>query len=165
MRVAVIGAGQVGAALATALRRSGLEVVLGVREPDPSRPDDKSIAHAVGDAVATILATPFAAVADVMAAAGGFAGRAAVQGVQPDRVRDHAGGHGIPPKPVMFVAGDDAGAKPLVLELVDAAGSEAVDAGGPRAARLLEPLAMLWIELARLRGLGSGVAFTMQRRV
>ena len=44
------------------------------------------------------------------------------------------------------------------------AGFEAIDAGGLRAARLLEPLAMLWIELALKRGLGSGFTFTVQRK-
>ncbi|MBV9748685.1 MAG: hypothetical protein JO157_07715, partial [Acetobacteraceae bacterium] len=67
-------------------------------------------------------------------------------------------------RPVMFVAGDDEAAKPMVLGLVADAGFEAVDAGGLRAARLIEPLAMLWIELARKRGFGSDFAFTLQRK-
>jgi 8-hydroxy-5-deazaflavin:NADPH oxidoreductase len=33
-----------------------------------------------------------------------------------------------------------------------------------RAARLLEPLAMLWIELALKRGQGHGFAFALTRR-
>jgi predicted dinucleotide-binding enzyme len=64
----------------------------------------------------------------------------------------------------MFVAGDHAPGKPIVTRLVEDAGFEAIDAGGLRAARLLEPLAMLWIELARKRGLGSGFTFALQRK-
>ena len=44
--------------------------------------------------------------------------------------------------PVMFVAGDDAVRKPTVMRLVTDLGFDAVDAGGLRAARLLEPLGM-----------------------
>lgn len=66
-------------------------------------------------------------------------------------------------RPVMFVAGDDARRKPLVLELVADLGFEAVDAGPLSAARLLEPLALLWIELALKRGQGRDFAFAMTR--
>ncbi len=67
-------------------------------------------------------------------------------------------------KPSMFVAGDDDGHKPVVMGLVEDAGFEAIDMGGLRAARLLEPLAMLWIQLARQRGLGADFTFALQRR-
>jgi predicted dinucleotide-binding enzyme len=67
-------------------------------------------------------------------------------------------------KPAMFVAGDDPAGKQLVMTLVGDAGFEAVDVGGLRGARLLEPMAMLWIELARKLGLGSDFAFTLQRK-
>jgi hypothetical protein len=51
-------------------------------------------------------------------------------------------------KPVMFLAGDDAGAKLTVTALAADIGFEAFDAGGLRAARELEPLAMIWIRRA-----------------
>ena len=69
-----------------------------------------------------------------------------------------------PARPVMFVAGDDAAGKKTVLTLVADCGFEPVDAGGLRCARLLEPLAMLWIELARKRGRGPQFTFILQRR-
>ena len=59
---------------------------------------------------------------------------------------------GYSTKPVMFVAGDDASKKPAVMSLVSDLGFESVDAGPLAAARLLEPLAMLWIELVMKRG-------------
>jgi predicted dinucleotide-binding enzyme len=67
-------------------------------------------------------------------------------------------------RPVMFVCGDDARAKPAVLTLVSELGFDAVDAGPLKVARLLEPLAMLWIHLAHDRGLGREIAFALLRR-
>jgi 8-hydroxy-5-deazaflavin:NADPH oxidoreductase len=64
-------------------------------------------------------------------------------------------------KPVMLVAGDDAGRKPKVMELVGKLGFEAVDAGSLKNARLLEPLAMLWIDQAMKRGRGRDLAFAL----
>ena len=68
------------------------------------------------------------------------------------------------PRPVMFVAGDDAAQKPRVLALVDELGFDAVDAGPLLNARILEPLAMLWIELAMKRGHAREFAFAIVRR-
>jgi predicted dinucleotide-binding enzyme len=67
-------------------------------------------------------------------------------------------------RPVMFVCGDDARAKPTVLKLVAELGFDAVDAGPLKIARLLEPLAMLWIHLALNQGLGREIAFALLRR-
>jgi hypothetical protein len=64
----------------------------------------------------------------------------------------------------MFVCGDDPSAKTLVAELVRALGFEVVDAGPLRNARLLEPLAMLWITLAYGLGHGPNIAFRLLRR-
>jgi predicted dinucleotide-binding enzyme len=70
----------------------------------------------------------------------------------------------FPQPPVMFVAGDDATRKPVVLGLVGELGFEAVDAGPLRIARLLEPYGMLWIDQALNRGAGRGFAFVRVRR-
>ena len=64
----------------------------------------------------------------------------------------------------MFVCGDDAGAKATVSELVKALGFDVVDAGPLASARLLEPLAMLWISLAYAWGQGTDIAFRLLRR-
>jgi predicted dinucleotide-binding enzyme len=50
------------------------------------------------------------------------------------------------------------------MSLVSDLGFEAVDAGPLTVARLLEPLGMLWIELALKRGRGRDFAFAMVRR-
>jgi predicted dinucleotide-binding enzyme len=67
-------------------------------------------------------------------------------------------------KSVMFVAGDDAAARPKVIALLAALGFEVIDAGPLRNARVLEAHAMLWIELALKRGLGRDFAFAILRR-
>jgi predicted dinucleotide-binding enzyme len=63
----------------------------------------------------------------------------------------------------MFVAGDDATKKPLVLDLVASVGFEAIDFGALSGARLLEPLALAWIRMA-YGGLGRDFAFALARR-
>ena len=68
-----------------------------------------------------------------------------------------------PENPVMFVAGDEAPAKPKVLGLVHDLGFEAVDAGPLKMTRLLEPYAMLWISLALKQGLPRHFAFRLIR--
>ncbi|HZQ12276.1 MAG TPA: NAD(P)-binding domain-containing protein [Pseudolabrys sp.] len=65
---------------------------------------------------------------------------------------------------VMFVAGDDAANKPKVIKLVGDLGFEVIDAGPLRNARLLEAHAMLWIDLALVRGQGRDFAFGILRR-
>ena len=67
-------------------------------------------------------------------------------------------------KAVMFVAGDDSAKKPTVLNLVSDLGFETIDAGPLRNARLLEAHAMLWIDLALVRGQGRDWAFGILRR-
>ncbi|SDR62106.1 hypothetical protein SAMN05444161_0249 [Rhizobiales bacterium GAS191] len=201
MQVAIIGSGRVGGALAQALGRAGHEVRFGSRKPDPGKAGEAGIADAVAAADATILAIPFDAVDEAIAAAGGLAGKVLIDATNPLGMRD--GGLGLTlgfdtsgaeriaaaaphahvfkafnqtgfenmadasayaSRPVMFVAGDHEAAKPMVLSLVADAGFEAVDAGKLRAARLLEPLALLWIELARKRGGGANFTFTLQRK-
>lgn len=67
-------------------------------------------------------------------------------------------------RPVMFVAGDDAEARAVVLGLAGDLGFEGVDAGALAMSRYLEPLAMLWIRLANAQGQGQQFAFSLVRR-
>lgn len=66
-------------------------------------------------------------------------------------------------KAVMFVAGPGGADKKTVLRIVADVGFEAVDAGELKAARLLEPLAMLWVQLA-LKEHTRELALVMARR-
>ncbi|HYJ58079.1 MAG TPA: NAD(P)-binding domain-containing protein [Methyloceanibacter sp.] len=63
---------------------------------------------------------------------------------------------------IMFVAGPGDAGKSTVL--VEDVGFDAVDAGELKAARLLEPLAMLWLQPALVQGAGRDLAFVMARR-
>lgn len=65
---------------------------------------------------------------------------------------------------VMFVCGDDAPARATVCELSEAIGFETIDAGGLKIARLLEPLAMLWIHLSFTTALKRDFAFALLHR-
>src|SRR6266487_4536147 len=67
-------------------------------------------------------------------------------------------------RPVMFLCGDDADAKGVVMKLGQDVGFEMIDAGDLAIARLLEPVAMLWIHLAFRGGLGRDFAFKLLRR-
>ena len=64
----------------------------------------------------------------------------------------------------MLICGDDAAAKKAVLALAEVLGFDPVDAGPLTQARLLEPLAMLWISLAYAYGHGPDIAFKLLRR-
>jgi 8-hydroxy-5-deazaflavin:NADPH oxidoreductase len=63
-----------------------------------------------------------------------------------------------------FYCGDDAESKALVSGLIQEIGLNPVDVGPLRNARLLEPLALLWIDLAINQGWGPNHAFKIIRR-
>lgn len=64
----------------------------------------------------------------------------------------------------MFVAGDDDGARSVTASLVAELGFEAIEVGGLETSRLLEPHAVLWIELALMHGQGRNLAWGLLRR-
>jgi 8-hydroxy-5-deazaflavin:NADPH oxidoreductase len=64
----------------------------------------------------------------------------------------------------MFLCGDDADARASVGRLAEEIGFEAVDNGPLERARLLEPLAMVWITLAYAQGWGPDFGFALLRR-
>jgi len=64
----------------------------------------------------------------------------------------------------LFICGDDLDAKSKVKQLGLDLGFDVIDAGPIINARLVEPLAMLWIELAYKQGMGTDIAFKLLRR-
>ncbi len=66
-------------------------------------------------------------------------------------------------KPDMFIAGNDTAAKQTVGEILTAFGWETVDVGGIEGARLLEPLCILWVKYAMVKG-GWNHAFKLLRK-
>jgi predicted dinucleotide-binding enzyme len=67
-------------------------------------------------------------------------------------------------KLMMAVAGDDAAAKKTVMGLASDLGFEPVDTGPLTMCRYLEPLAMIWINLAYAQGMGREFGFALLRR-
>jgi hypothetical protein len=67
-------------------------------------------------------------------------------------------------RPVQFVAGDNAEAKKTVRGLVEDLGFEVLDAGPLKAARLLEPMAMVWIDQAMRYGMSPDRAWALMER-
>jgi len=63
-----------------------------------------------------------------------------------------------------FICGDDLEAKSIVHKLGEEIGFDVIDAGPLKNARLIEPLAMLWIDLAYKQGMGTDIAFKLLRR-
>lgn len=200
MRIAIIGAGNVGGALGGSWARAGHEVVFGVREPQSAKTDALLAATGPNAAVATVpaavrgaevvaLATPWTATPAAVQSAGDLTGKVLIDCTNPlkftpgvglelalgfsesgaEQIASRAPGARVVKafntygyenfadaaypnasglRPLMFLAGDDPDAKRVVGGLAAEIGFEAFDAGGLRAARELEPLAMLWIRTA-----------------
>jgi 8-hydroxy-5-deazaflavin:NADPH oxidoreductase len=201
MKIAVLGAGNVGKALGKALAARGHDIVYGVRDPKRSEAKPaKTVSDAIQGSEAVILATPYDATSALLRGnATALAGKVVIDATNPLKpdlsglslTADVSGaellqreapsallfkafnttGYGNMQNPdypqgraVMFVAGPDGKGKQTVMQLVTEVGFDAVDAGDLTQARLLEPLAMLWIKLAFAEGLGVDCAFVLARR-
>ena len=64
----------------------------------------------------------------------------------------------------MLYAGDDAGAKTVAARLARDLGFDPIDLGPLTAARLLEPLALVWITLAHRQKLGTDIVLNVVHR-
>jgi len=112
MRIAIIGAGNVGRALATGWRRAGHEVQLGVR--DPANPKYQGLpaplaapADAAARAEAIVLATPWPATEAAVRGLGTVAGKIVIDCTNP---------LGMGPHGLGLVVGHDASAGELVAQ-------------------------------------------------
>lgn len=210
MRIAIIGTGNVGSALAAGWSERGHEIVFGARDPDhpkvtaltsrlPGNASTASIAAAADGAEVVVLATPWGAVESVLQGTGDLTGKIVVDCTNPltadlsgltighDRSAGEQVANWAPSarvvkafnttgasnmadsgyaaaRPWMPVCGDDDDAKRVVMELASELGFEAVDAGPLAGSRLIEPLALLWIQLAYAQGLGLDFALALLRR-
>ena len=206
MRIAVIGAGNVGTTLGRGWTRRRHQVTYGVRDPSSA----KAAALAQGGVQVTVptqaversevvvLATPWAATKNAVEALGDLGGRPLLDATNPIgpgltlAVGDGGSGGELvqawaPTARVvkifnttgvenlasplygdqaatMFYCGDDEPACAVAAKLAADLGFDAVSAGPLRNARLLEPLALLWIDLARGQGVSRTVAFKLLRR-
>jgi 8-hydroxy-5-deazaflavin:NADPH oxidoreductase len=211
MKIAVIGAGNVGGALGRLWAGKGHDIAFGLR--DPNNPKyaallksigDRGRVTTVGDAAAfgdiVVFATPWPATEQAVRSAGNLGGKIVIDCTNPlskdlsgltvgptdsagEQVARWASGAKVvkafntlgadnfanprfgAENASMFIAGDDPAAKSAVARLASELGFDVVDVGPLRAARLLEPLAMLWVHLAIAQGLGPrGHAFKLLRR-
>jgi len=210
VKIAIIGAGNVGGTLGKGWAKKGHEVFFGVRRPqDPEIQDLLKAtgggaragfpAEAAAFSEVVVLATPWKATEAAVKSAGDLSGKILIDCTNPLKA-DLSGleiGHttsggeqvavwargakvfkafnttgsnimaapviqGIPT--VMFVCGDDAAAKPRVLQLARDLGFNPVDAGPLKQARLLEPWALLWIYLAFNGSVGRDYGFALLPR-
>jgi len=208
MKIAIIGAGNVGGNLGKLWTAKGHGVTFGVR--DPLSPKVKALLKGAGpsatathvaDACAAadliVLAVPWDVAEDVVKQVD-LTGKILVDATNPiapglelatdhhtsgaERVAVWAAGAQVvkafntigannleDPRfgeqdATMFICGDETEAKDVVKSLAEELGFEAVDAGSLSNARLLEPMAMLWIRLALVEGFGRNIAFKLLSR-
>jgi predicted dinucleotide-binding enzyme len=209
MKIAIVGTGQVAAALGKGWAARGHMVTFASREPGAERVQQllaaagpNASAARVADAVRRssiiVLAVPFTAVRERLEMAGDVGGKVLIDCTNPIapglRPMFDAGTSGVEQIAVwaprarlvkafnttgaenmaapryngqpstMFICGDDEVAKGATAQLAEELGFEVVDAGGLSAARHLENLALLWIHLARVNGMGRDIAFRLLRR-
>jgi predicted dinucleotide-binding enzyme len=206
MKIAIIGAGNVGKALAGRFAKARHEIVFGVRDPAAAKNAALSYpalrtAEAAATADAVVLSTSWAgteAACRDMTLTGSLAGKIVLDCTNPlamgplgrELAVAHTNSAGelvagwcpgahvykafntvaaevmVAPermtvKPVVLVAGDAAALKPAALKLVADTGFEARDAGPMRNARMLEYLALLYLDLAMVRGMSRTFAFAL----
>jgi predicted dinucleotide-binding enzyme len=212
MKIAIIGAGNVGGALAANWAQKGHDIVFGARDPKSEKTQAllqkigakaraATVAEAAASADVIVLSTPWPATEAAVRSMGNLNGKIVIDATNPlargsdgialeighsisggEKVQEWAAGASVfkslnttgfgnmtnpefrGVKSVMFVAGDDAGNKPKVTKLVSDLGFDVIDAGPLRNARLLEAHAMLWIDLALVRGQGRDFAFGILRQ-
>ncbi len=210
MKLATIGAGNIGKAIGAWAAKAGYDVVFSAKEEQHAQEAAKAVggkasavsvqeAAKVGDMV--LLAVPYTAVKDVMKEIGPLLkGKVLIDATNPlapdysglavgfttsgaEEIQKLAPGAKVvkafntvfariyqSQKPKLegatvsvFLAGDDKDAKSKVTDLVKKMGLDPVDAGPLRAARDIEPLAMLNINLGYGMKLGTSIGFSLLR--
>jgi predicted dinucleotide-binding enzyme len=200
MRIAVVGAGNVGKAIGSGWARKGHHVAYGVRNPGQASPQHRKVAEAVADAEVVALCVMWHAIEEALRDCGDLTGKILIDPTNPLAV-DQGGlklamgfetssaefiaartsaavvkslnqvgasvlgdTSGYACRPVQFVASDHPEAKRVVRGLVEDLGFEVLDAGPLRAARLLEPMAMVWIDQAMRYGMQPDRAWALMER-
>ena len=208
MNIAIIGTGNVGAAIGRACARSGHQIIFGVRDQNSDKvraltAEIGAPAASVKDAAAAcevvVLAAAWEATRGIIEQLGDLTGKIVIDtnnpllpglagmsigttdsaaeqiarwatGARVVKAFNHIGALHMgnaqfgEQAASMFICGDDADAKATVGGLLKEIGFDVVDAGPLTNARLLEPLALLWIELALKQGCGPNIAFKLLRK-
>ena len=209
MRIAVLGAGNVGAALGIGWAHKGHEVIFGSRNPLDAkiaavvakaggRSKAGTFAEAVSSSEVSALATPWKAVESVITSCGEWNGRILLDCTNPlkldlsglelgmttsggEQVAQWAAGahvvkifnttgfnnmvnpnyNGV--AATMFYCGDVPASKAVAAQLAADLGFDPVDSGPLARARMLEPMALLWIRMAIEKGTRD-IAFKLLKR-
>ncbi len=207
MKIAIIGAGAVGATIGRRWNDKGHTIRYGVREPGADKyealSDHASVFHnheAASDADVVVLATPWATTEAAISELGSaIDGKVLIDCTNPLKADlsgltlgyDDSGGEQVARwapsarvvkalnttgannmadpeidgiRTVMFVAGDDPEARATVAGLTDDLGFDTIEVGELASARMLEPLAMLWISMAFRFGMGLEMGLAVLRR-
>jgi predicted dinucleotide-binding enzyme len=185
IRIAVIGAGNIGRTLGTKWATAGHHILYGVRAP--SAPETVSIADAVASAEVVLLAVPGAAAKDVLATLGeALTGKVVIDatndiqgtgklhaleeltdGAHPVRAFNTLGWENYA-DPVfdgvtadLFYAAEQGHAKQVAERLIADVGLRPVWLGGLDTFDLVDSLTQLWFTLALHRQRGRRLAFKM----
>jgi 8-hydroxy-5-deazaflavin:NADPH oxidoreductase len=185
LRIAVIGAGNIGRTLGAKWVTAGHQVVYGVRSR--KAPDTAPIADAVATADVVVLAVPGAAAKDVLARLGdALAGKVVIDatndiqgagklhaleeltdGAHPVRAFNTLGWENFADPVVdgvqadLFYAAEEGRAKEVADRLIADVGLRPVWLGGVDVFDLVDSLTQLWFTLALRRGHGRRLAFKM----
>ena len=193
MNIVIVGAGNVGRALATGWTRAGHKITLAVRDPASSKSGElkqqgfsvvaaNAAAATAGEVI--VLAVPWSALATVVKGLGSLAGKVVIDAINPlTPDRSLAVGHNdsagetvarLAPGARVVKAFNTTGANnmadsrysggKLLMLVASDLGFEAVDAGPLAMSRYLEPMAMVWIRLALVQQLGRNFGFALLRR-
>jgi len=190
MKIGIIGKGNVGTALSEGLRRAGHEVAFGHRDPRepvekaaawgdvivlavPHIAVKDTVRHIGSAADGKTVIDVTNALKDNMELSVGFTTSAAevLQKLLPDAfvvkafntvfARNQSSGKIRNERLTAFIAGDDARAKNTVMRLAEDIGFEPVDCGTLKAARYLEPMAVLMINLGIMLEMGTDIGFKL----
>lgn len=200
MKIAILGAKDVGRTLGKRFAEIGHDVRYGVRHPDAAEYSDLkpigTVAESASEAEMIVLAIPFDACESALSECGDLAGKIIVDATNPfamgergltlklgfdtsaaEQIAKFTGdgklvkcfnstgwGNMLNPRgSMMFVCGNDAEANETVRKLAEDIGFDALNIGDITRARILEPLAELWVHLAFTTSLGRNFAFSISR--
>lgn len=202
MKIAILGAGNVGATLGKRFAENGHDIYFGV--PNPAKYEDESLSGKLGtvseaakDAEIILLPVPYNALSEAVKACGDVSGKIVIDATNPlgmtqnglnltigfetsgaEKLQEIVPNAKVvkcfnqtgfenmanPNGSMMFVCGNDKEATDKVVNLAAEIGFEAMNIGDLSKARLLEPLAMLWIHLVFTSELKRNFAFSISHR-